>query len=90
LLQGNQALTLTGDSLAQGATGRWLTAGDMSLTATTLNAAGAIQGQQLRINTQDWRQSGSLLATGNLDATVSGALLNDGDIMSQRDFILQT
>lgn len=62
----------------------------MSLTATTLNAAGAIQGQQLRINTQDWRQSGSLLATGNLDATVSGALLNDGDIMSQRDFILQT
>ncbi|HHQ5698384.1 TPA: hemagglutinin repeat-containing protein [Klebsiella pneumoniae] len=90
LLQGNQALTLTGDSLAQGATGRWLTAGDMSLTATTLNAAGAIQAQQLRINTQDWRQSGSLLATGNLDATVSGALLNDGDIMSQRDFILQT
>lgn len=62
----------------------------MSLTATTLNAAGAIQAQQLRINTQDWRQSGSLLATGNLDATVSGALLNDGDIMSQRDFILQT
>ncbi|HIE9290126.1 TPA: hemagglutinin repeat-containing protein [Klebsiella variicola subsp. variicola] len=90
LLQGNQALTLTGDSLAQGATGRWLTAGDMSLTATTLNAAGAIQGQQLRINAQDWRQSGSLLATGNLDATVSGALRNDGDIMSQRDFILRT
>lgn len=90
LLQGNQALTLTGDSLAQGATGRWLTAGDISLTATTLNAAGAIQGQQLRINTQDWRQSGSLLATGNLDATVSGALRNDGDIMSQRDFILRT
>ncbi|HDS8531957.1 TPA: hemagglutinin repeat-containing protein [Klebsiella variicola] len=90
LLQGNQALTLTGDSLAQGATGRWLTAGDMSLTATTLNAAGAIQGQQLRINAQDWRQSGSLLATGNLDATVSGALLNDGDIMSQRDFVLRT
>ncbi|HGS7150044.1 TPA: hemagglutinin repeat-containing protein [Klebsiella variicola subsp. variicola] len=90
LLQGNQALTLTGDSLAQGATGRWLTAGDMSLTATTLNAAGAIQGQQLRINAQDWRQSGSLLATGNLDATVSGALRNDGDIMSQRDFVLRT
>ncbi|WP_281081455.1 hemagglutinin repeat-containing protein [Klebsiella quasivariicola] len=90
LLQGYQALTLAGDSLTQGATGRWLTAGDMSLTATTLNAAGALQGQELRINTQDWRQSGSVLATGNLVATASRALLNDGDIMSQRDFNLRS
>lgn len=83
LLQGTGALTLAGDTLSQGSNGRWLTAGDLSLSGKTLNTAGTTQGQNLTAQADSWTNSGSVLATGNLNATLSAALLNNGDLMSQ-------
>ncbi|EHO0178245.1 hemagglutinin repeat-containing protein [Salmonella enterica] len=83
LLQGSGALTLAGDTLSQGINGRWLTAGDLSLSGKTLNTAGTTQGQNLTAQAASWINSGSVLATGNLNATLSAALLNNGDLMSQ-------
>jgi len=86
LLQGTGALTLIGDTLSQGANGRWLTAGDLSLSGKTLNTAGTTQGQNLAAQADRWTNNGSVLATGNLNATLGASLLNNGDLMSQGNF----
>ncbi|HGY1191389.1 TPA: hemagglutinin repeat-containing protein [Citrobacter braakii] len=86
LLQGTGALTLAGDTLSQGSYGRWLTAGDLSLSGKTLNTAGTTQGQNLTAQAAIWTNSGSVLATGNLNATLGTSLLNNGDLMSQGNF----
>ncbi|TNV10117.1 filamentous hemagglutinin N-terminal domain-containing protein, partial [Buttiauxella sp. B2] len=85
LLQGAKALTLSGDTLSQGAAGRWLTAGELTLDGTTLTTAGTTQGSNLSVNAQGWNHSGSVLATGNLNASLAHSLLNNGDLMSQGD-----
>lgn len=86
LLQGTGGLTLAGDTLSQGINGRWLTAGDLSLSGKTLNTAGTTQGQNLTAQADSWTNNGSVLATGNLNATMGASLLNNGDLMSQGDF----
>ncbi|EIT4523570.1 hemagglutinin repeat-containing protein, partial [Salmonella enterica subsp. enterica serovar Sandiego] len=83
LLQGSWALTLAGDTLSQGINGRWLTAGALSLSGKTLNTAGTTQGQNLTAQAAIWTNSGSVLATGNLNATLGASLFNNGDLMSQ-------
>ncbi|WP_227521300.1 hemagglutinin repeat-containing protein [Raoultella sp. T31] len=83
LVQGTGSLTLAGDTLTQGARGRWLTAGDLSLNSKTLNTAGSTQGQNLTAQADSWTHSGSVLATGNLNAALATSLLNSGDLMSQ-------
>ncbi|WP_202308592.1 hemagglutinin repeat-containing protein, partial [Dryocola clanedunensis] len=88
LLQGANALTLAGGNLSQGAAGRWLTAGDLSVDGTTLTTAGTTQGQQLNIDAESWNNAGSVLATGDLNSTLSGSLLNSGEVMSQGDLTL--
>ncbi|EHW4933597.1 Contact-dependent inhibitor A, partial [Escherichia coli] len=89
LLQGAGALALAGDTLSQGRNGRWLTAGDLSLRGKTLNTAGTTQGQNLTVQEDNWANSGSVLATGNLTASASGQLTSTGDIMSQGDTTLK-
>ncbi len=88
LLQGTDTLVLAGDTLSQGADGRWLTAGDLDITAQQLTTAGTTQGQDLSVNGADWSNTGSLLATGNLNSTLTNSLLNSGDLMSQGNFTL--
>ncbi|WP_052406297.1 contact-dependent inhibition toxin CdiA [Citrobacter sedlakii] len=82
LLQGTGALTLRGDTLAQGSAGRWLTAGVLDITAGQLATAGTVQGDNATLTGTDWNHSGSLLATGTL-VTNTGSLVSTGDIMSQ-------
>ncbi|HDY2670639.1 TPA: filamentous hemagglutinin N-terminal domain-containing protein, partial [Escherichia coli] len=89
LLQGAGALALAGDTLSQGRNGRWLTAGDLSLRGKTLNTAGTTQGQNLTVQADNWANSGSVLATGNLTASATGQLTSTGDIMSQGDTTLK-
>lgn len=89
LLQGAGALALAGDTLSQGRNGRWLTAGDLSLRGKTLHTAGTTQGQNLTVQADNWANSGSVLATGNLTASASGQLTSTGDIMSQGDTTLK-
>ncbi len=88
LLQGAGALALAGDTLSQGRDGRWLTAGDLSLRGKTLNTAGTTQGQNLTVQADNWANSGSVLAAGNLTASATGQLTSTGDIMSQGDATL--
>ncbi|MGC9731420.1 hypothetical protein, partial [Escherichia coli] len=82
LLQGAGALALAGDTLSQGSNGRWLTAGDLTLRGKILNTAGTTQGQNLTVQADNWANSGSVLATGNLTASATGQLTSTGDIMS--------
>lgn len=89
LLQGAAALALASDTLSQGSHGRWLTAGDLSLRGKTLNTAGTTQGQNLTVQADNWANSGSVLATGNLTASATGQLTSTGDIMSQGDTTLK-
>ncbi|HIB2409993.1 TPA: contact-dependent inhibition toxin CdiA, partial [Escherichia coli] len=89
LLQSASALALAGDTLSQGSHGRWLTAGDLSLRGKTLNTAGTTQGQNLTVQADNWANSGSVLATGNLTASATGQLTSTGDIMSQGDTTLK-
>lgn len=88
LLQGAAALALAGDTLSQGSHGRWLTAGDLTLRSKTLHTAGTTQGQNLTVQADNWANSGSVLATGNLTASATGQLTSTGDIMSQGDTTL--
>ncbi len=88
LLQGSGALALAGDTLSQGSNGRWLTAGDLTLRGKTLHTAGTTQGQNLTVQADNWANSGSVLATGNLTASATGQLSSTGDIMSQGDATL--
>ncbi len=88
LLQGTGALALAGDTLSQGSNGRWLTAGDLTLRGKTLHTAGTTQGQNLTVQADNWVNSGSVLATGNLTASATGQLTSTGDIMSQGDTTL--
>ncbi|WP_242383191.1 filamentous hemagglutinin N-terminal domain-containing protein, partial [Escherichia coli] len=88
LLQGAGALALAGDTLSQGSHGRWLTAGDLTLRGKTLHTAGTTQGQNLTVQADNWANSGSVLATGNLTASATGQLTSTGDIMSQGDATL--
>ncbi len=83
LLQGTDALTLSGDNLSQGAAGRWLTAGSLAIAAGQLATAGITQGQDLSVDAGDWQHSGSALAAGQFDTRLTGSLLNNGDLMSQ-------
>ncbi|TFW95364.1 Contact-dependent inhibitor A, partial [Escherichia coli] len=89
LLQGAGALALAGDTLSLGSNGRWLTAGDLSLRGKTLNTAGTTQGQNLTVQADNWANSGSVLAAGNLTASATGQLTSTGDIMSQGDATLK-
>ncbi|HCQ8909588.1 TPA: Contact-dependent inhibitor A, partial [Escherichia coli] len=73
---------------SQGRNGRWLTAGDLSLRGKTLHTAGTTQGQNLTVQADNWANSGSVLATGNLTASATGQLTSTGDIMSQGDTTL--
>ncbi|MEY8710728.1 hemagglutinin repeat-containing protein, partial [Mangrovibacter phragmitis] len=88
LLQGTGAMTLVGDMLSQGPGGRWLTAGGFSLNGKTLNTVGTTQGQNLTVQADSWVNSGSVLATGNLNTTLGTSLLNGGDLMSLGNFAL--
>ncbi|HGF3891838.1 TPA: hemagglutinin repeat-containing protein, partial [Escherichia coli] len=55
----------------------------------TLNTAGTTQGQNLTVQADNWANSGSVLATGNLTASATGQLTSTGDIMSQGDTTLK-
>lgn len=88
LLQGTNALAISGDTLSQGTAGRWLSAGDLSISGQTLTTAGTTQGQNLGVKAKDWTHSGSALATGNLNTSLANTLLNNGELLSQGDFSL--
>ena len=72
----------TGD-ITQTSSGKALSGGDLLLSARGLNTNGTLQGNGVQIDAESWQHQGSLLSSGNLTASVSGALRNGGAVMSQ-------
>lgn len=84
LWQGSTLLDVqaTGD-ITQTSSGKALSGGDLLLSARGLNTDGTLQGNGVQIDAESWQHQGSLLSSGNLTASVSGALRNGGAVMSQ-------
>ncbi|ELY7545998.1 hemagglutinin repeat-containing protein [Cronobacter turicensis] len=83
LWQGTKGLTATGDTLTTGANARTLSGGDLSLNAGTLNTGGTLQGQQVKVDADNWTHGGTLISLGGLGAQTRGTLTNNGSLLSQ-------
>ncbi|ELY4855626.1 hemagglutinin repeat-containing protein [Cronobacter turicensis] len=83
LWQGTKGLTATGDTLTTGANARTLSGGDLSLNAGTLNTGGTLQGQQVKVDADNWTHGGTLISLGNLGAQTRTTLTNNGSLLSQ-------
>ncbi len=71
------------DAVTQTGAGKALSGGDLLLRARGLNTDGTLQGNRVQIDAESWQHQGSLLSSGSLTASVSGALRNGGEVMSQ-------
>ncbi|MGJ0191331.1 hemagglutinin repeat-containing protein, partial [Pantoea sp. RRHST58] len=71
------------DAVIQTAPGKALSGGDLLLTARDLNTDGTLQGNRVQLDAESWQHQGSLLSSGDLTASISGALRNGGAVMSQ-------
>lgn len=83
LLQGATGLSVAGDTLSQGQGARWLSAGNVDIFAGKLLSEGTTQGQDIALTATEWTHKGSLLAQGQLTATLAGLLSNSGELLSQ-------
>lgn len=88
LVQGSQSLQLSGTHLNNAATGQMLSSGTLHLEGQQLVNQGALQGQQLAVKAQTWRNSGSAQAQDRLTADLTGDMLNSGLLLSQDRFDL--
>ncbi|WP_455853283.1 hemagglutinin repeat-containing protein [Pantoea endophytica] len=88
LIQGSDALTVTGDKLSNKTGGQLLSAGTLAAQADSLDNQGSIQADTLDMRLQSWQNAGSAQATTQFLGTLSGALDNSGTLLSQNDFAL--
>ena len=88
LIQGSDALTVTGDKLTNQAGGQMLSGGALTAQADSLDNQGSIQADTLDMRLQSWQNAGSAQATTQFLGTLSGALDNSGTLLSQNDFAL--
>ncbi|MCU6217516.1 hemagglutinin repeat-containing protein [Enterobacter bugandensis] len=83
LMQGTNALALTGTTLTTGANSRTLSGGMLTLDADLLTTQGTLQGNGADIRATEWTHGGSLLSQGTLTANAGGTLTSTGSLMSQ-------
>ncbi|WP_455845174.1 hemagglutinin repeat-containing protein [Pantoea agglomerans] len=88
LIQGSDALTVTGGKLTNQAGGQLLSGVTLTAHADSLDNQGSIQADTLDMRLQSWQNAGSAQATTQLIGTLSGALDNSGTLLSQNDFAL--
>ncbi|MFC7775936.1 hemagglutinin repeat-containing protein [Pantoea sp. GCM10028869] len=88
LIQGSDALTVTGNKLSNKTGGQLLSAGTLTTKAGSLDNHGSIQADTLDMRLQSWQNAGSAQATTQFFGTLSGALDNSGTLLSQNDFAL--
>ncbi|WP_261666541.1 hemagglutinin repeat-containing protein [Erwinia mallotivora] len=89
VIQGNDALTVSGNQLVNQADGQLQTAGALVVSATSLDNQGSVQAQRADILADDWQNSGDTRTSGDLAATVSGALSNGGALIAQQQMALK-
>ncbi|WP_371824365.1 filamentous hemagglutinin N-terminal domain-containing protein [Pantoea sp. Z09] len=84
LWQGSALLDVQATRAAtQDVSGKALSGGDLLLDARSLTTDGTLQGHRAQVNAESWQHQGTLLSSGDLTASVSGALRNVGEILSQ-------
>ncbi|WFL69979.1 hemagglutinin repeat-containing protein [Pantoea sp. X85] len=88
LIQGSDALTVTGNKLSNKTSGQLLSAGKLTAQADGLDNQGSIQADTLDMRLQSWQNAGSAQATTQFLGTLGGALDNSGTLLSQNDFAL--
>lgn len=88
LIQGSDALTVTGGKLSNKTSGQLLSAGTLAAQADSLDNQGSIQADTLDMRLQSWQNAGSAQAATQFLGTLSGALDNSGTLLSQNDFVL--
>ena len=88
LLQGNDALTLHGNTIDNQRDGQLLSGGTLDLAATQLDNQGALQADTLRVKAQNWQNSGSARAASLLDAQVNDGINNGGSLLGEQSLTL--
>lgn len=83
-LQGTATLTAMGKQLSNQQGGMVLSGGALDLQNTTLDNAGLLQGKTLNLATGEWINSGNALGEAGVVAKVTGALTNQGKVLSQQ------
>ncbi len=88
LLQGNDSLSLNGNTISNHAAGQLLSGGSLAVSATQLDNQGALQADSLQINAENWQNGGSARAAQQLDATVNNRIDNVGSLISEQALAL--
>ena len=83
-LQGTATLTAIGKQLSNLQAGMVLAGGGLDLQNATLNNAGLLQGKTLNLATGEWINSGNALGEAGVTGKVTGALTNQGKVLSQQ------
>ncbi|MDF7758528.1 hemagglutinin repeat-containing protein [Kosakonia cowanii] len=83
LIQGSDTLAWDGTSLVNAASGQMLSGNGLTLNGSTLDNQGQLQGRTVTANADSLHNDGTLQAQDDLNATLSGKLDNQGQMLSQ-------
>ncbi len=83
LIQGSDTLAWDGASLVNAASGQMLSGNGLTLNGTTLDNQGQMQGRTVTATADNMHNGGTLQAQDDLNATLSGKLDNQGQMLSQ-------
>ena len=83
LIQGSDTLAWDGTSLVNAASGQLLSGNGLTLNGSTLDNQGQMQGRTVTATADSLHNGGTLQAQDDLNATLSGKLDNQGQMLSQ-------
>lgn len=83
LIQGSDSLAWDGTSLVNAGSGQMLSGNGLTLNGSTLDNQGQIQGRTVTATADNLNNGGTLQAQDDLNATLSGKLDNQGQMLSQ-------
>lgn len=83
LIQGSDTLAWDGASLVNAASGQMLSGNGLTLNGSTLDNQGQMQGRTVTATADNMHNGGTLQAQDDLNATLSGKLGNQGQMLSQ-------
>ncbi|WP_305067801.1 MULTISPECIES: hemagglutinin repeat-containing protein [unclassified Kosakonia] len=83
LIQGSDTLAWDGASLVNAASGQMLSGNGLTLNGSTLDNQGQMQGRTVTATADNMHNGGTLQAQDDLNATLSGKLDNQGQMLSQ-------
>ncbi|WP_442870744.1 two-partner secretion domain-containing protein, partial [Citrobacter sp. Awk 4] len=82
LVQGNDSVSVTADTLTTVATGKWLTGNALTVNAGSVSHDGVMQGDTIALTANALNNRGVLNGQHGLKGTLTGQLTNQGQIQS--------